>query len=78
MMTEVSVQRRPIDDNADICLQNGPVTLVDANGTLVENEYSWHKLANMLYIDQPINTGFSSGTPTANSTAELAPLFANL
>ena len=26
---------------------------------LVTNEYSWHKLANIVYIDNPVGTGFS-------------------
>ena len=26
---------------------------------IVKNHYSWHKAANLLYIDNPVGTGFS-------------------
>ena len=29
---------------------------------LIPNEFSWHKSANMLYIDNPVGTGFSHMT----------------
>ena len=44
--------------------ENGPF-LVDAeekpftNVHLVQNKHSWHKVANMLYVDNPVGTGFS-------------------
>ena len=47
--------------------ENGPY-LVEAKDPpfmdthLVKNPHSWHKIANMLYIDNPINTGFSHST----------------
>ncbi|KAG6908990.1 hypothetical protein DXG01_002479 [Tephrocybe rancida] len=34
---------------------------------------SWNNLSNMIYIDQPIGTGFSHGQDTVNSTASAAP-----
>ncbi|KAJ6092671.1 hypothetical protein N7486_007960 [Penicillium sp. IBT 16267x] len=41
----------------------------------VENEYSWVNLTNMLWVDQPVGTGFSTGKPTANSEEEIAQDF---
>jgi len=37
--------------------EHGPFML--SNGRVVDNPYSWHHLANVLYIDQPAGTGFS-------------------
>ena len=41
----------------------------------VENPYSWVNLTNMLWVDQPVGTGFSTGTPTATSEEEIAQDF---
>lgn len=38
--------------------ENGPFTL-EPNLTLTPNEYSWHTAAHILYIDQPVGTGYS-------------------
>lgn len=29
------------------------------------NQWSWTNLSSILYVEQPIGTGFSEGTPTA-------------
>lgn len=39
-------------------VENGPFR-VDENLKLVLNDGSWHTRADMLYVDQPVNTGFS-------------------
>lgn len=39
-------------------VENGPFR-VDENLRLVVNEGSWHSRADLLYVDQPVNTGFS-------------------
>lgn len=31
----------------------------DATGNLVPNEYAWNKLANMVFLEQPVGVGFS-------------------
>ena len=38
--------------------ENGPMQM-DAKGNFINNEYSWHRAANMLYIESPGNVGFS-------------------
>ncbi|KAI4347682.1 hypothetical protein L6164_008471 [Bauhinia variegata] len=38
--------------------ENGPFRIAD-NMSLLWNEYGWDKVSNLLYVDQPIGTGFS-------------------
>ncbi|KAG0696239.1 Alpha/Beta hydrolase protein [Suillus ampliporus] len=53
--------------------EHGPCTVnADLNSTTL-NPYSWNNLSNMIYIDQPIGTGFSYGSETVNSTQAAAP-----
>lgn len=30
------------------------------------NQYSWTNLSSILYVEQPVGTGFSQGTPDIN------------
>lgn len=39
-------------------LEIGPC-MIDASVSLVSNPYSWSNVSNMLFIDQPLSTGFS-------------------
>lgn len=43
-----------------VFVENGPMNLV--NGEAVSNPNSWSNKANLLFIDQPIGTGFSKGS----------------
>lgn len=52
--------------------ENGPCH-VNEDLTTSLNPYSWNNISNMIYIDQPIGTGFSFGTDTVNSTQAAAP-----
>ena len=42
--------------------ENGPCG-IDTNGDVVNNPYSWSTVSNMIYIDQPTQTGFSYSIP---------------
>ncbi|KAL7270999.1 hypothetical protein RUND412_006276 [Rhizina undulata] len=55
--------------------ENGPFQWKAGTFLPVVNEYSWTNLTNMLWVEQPIGTGFSPGTPTATSSAEVAQQF---
>ncbi|KAI1316715.1 carboxypeptidase S1 [Xylariaceae sp. FL0255] len=51
-------------------VENGPCYVnPDGNSTIL-SDWSWNKNVNMLYIDQPVQTGFSYDTPT-NFTLDL-------
>jgi carboxypeptidase D len=41
----------------------------------VANPWGWHHLANMLWVEQPIGTGFSVGTVTAQNEEDVAAQF---
>jgi carboxypeptidase D len=41
----------------------------------VANPYSWVNLTNMIYIDQPVSTGFSPGNITVNDEHDVATQF---
>lgn len=43
-----------------VFLENGPYKLDQAGEVLSLNPYSWHLAANMLYVDNPIGTGYSN------------------
>ena len=39
-------------------IELGPFSM-NGNGSITANEYSWHRCANLLFIDQPVGTGLS-------------------
>jgi carboxypeptidase D len=41
----------------------------------VENPWNWATLTNMVWVEQPVGTGFSQGVPTATSEEEAAAQF---
>ncbi|KAH8103295.1 alpha/beta-hydrolase [Cristinia sonorae] len=53
--------------------ENGPCQVNSDGKTTVLNPFSWNNISNVIYIDQPIGTGFSFGTVNVNSTFNAAP-----
>lgn len=58
-----------------ILQENGPFLWQYGTFKPVENPWSWHKLTNVLWVEQPVGTGFSEGTPTATSEEDVAAQF---
>lgn len=52
--------------------ENGPCRINSDATASSSNPYSWNQHANMLYIDQPISTGFSYGNRNVYSTDQAA------
>lgn len=46
--------------------EHGPFQVRDDGDSLVDNEYSWNKLANMLYVEIPSGVGFSYSDTVAD------------
>ncbi|KAH9903132.1 alpha/beta-hydrolase [Cubamyces lactineus] len=53
--------------------EHGPCQVNPDGETTVLNPFSWNNISNIIYIDQPIGTGFSFGTVDVNSTFAAAP-----
>ncbi|KAH9859685.1 hypothetical protein IAQ61_011466 [Plenodomus lingam] len=57
--------------------ENGPISWQYGTGPKpVRNAWSWTNLTNMVWIDQPVGTGFSKGISTATTQEEIAEDFA--
>jgi len=51
--------------------ENGPYQFEADGTTLKSNPYSWNAHANLIYVDQPVGTGFShSGIPSLSTNEE--------
>jgi carboxypeptidase D len=55
--------------------ENGPVNWASGTYRPVRNTYSWSNLSNIVWIDQPISTGFSTGNATATNEDIVASQF---
>ncbi|KAF2125792.1 carboxypeptidase cpdS precursor [Dothidotthia symphoricarpi CBS 119687] len=56
--------------------ENGPISWQYGSGPKpVPNDWTWKNLTNMVWVEQPVGTGFTQGTPTATSQEEVAEQF---
>jgi carboxypeptidase D len=55
--------------------QNGPFIFPKIDGVPHPNAYTWTRSANILYVEQPIGNGFTTGRPTSQTHAEFAKQF---
>ena len=55
--------------------ENGPILWQPGTWKPVRNYWSWHRLTNVVYIDQPIGTGFSTGNSSALNEDDVAEQF---
>ncbi|KAK5658252.1 hypothetical protein OQA88_2227 [Cercophora sp. LCS_1] len=59
----------------ELLQENGPMLWVPGTLKPIENKWSWHHLTNVVWIDQPVGSGFSQGTPTARDENDVAQQF---
>lgn len=55
--------------------ENGPFLWPSGTFKPFTNPWSWHHISNIVYVEQPIGTGFSQGTVTATSEEDVAAQF---
>jgi carboxypeptidase D len=55
--------------------ENGPFLWNYGTYKPIQNVWSWAQLTNMLYVEQPVGTGFSQGKSNERSTEEVAANF---
>ncbi|TDL18856.1 alpha/beta-hydrolase [Rickenella mellea] len=52
--------------------ENGPITWSWGQSEPTPNQFSWTNLAHVLWVEQPVGTGFSQGTPNITNDDQLA------
>ncbi|KAF2104352.1 putative serine carboxypeptidase [Rhizodiscina lignyota] len=55
--------------------ENGPVTWLSGTFQPVPNQYAWTNLSNMVWIDQPVGTGYDQGMPNATGEIDVGKQF---
>ncbi|TQN69432.1 Carboxypeptidase cpdS, partial [Colletotrichum shisoi] len=59
----------------ELLQENGPISWKPGTYAPVRNPWSWHHLANVVWVDQPVGTGFSRGPVTATDQRDVARQF---
>ncbi|TID02862.1 putative serine carboxypeptidase [Colletotrichum higginsianum] len=59
----------------ELLQENGPISWKPGTYAPVRNPWSWHRLANVVWVDQPVGTGFSRGPVTATDQRDVARQF---
>ncbi|GKT47746.1 putative serine esterase [Colletotrichum spaethianum] len=59
----------------ELLQENGPISWKPGTYAPVRNPWSWHRLANVVWVDQPVGTGFSQGPVTATDERDVARQF---
>ncbi|KAM6489316.1 Alpha/Beta hydrolase fold [Amanita muscaria] len=52
--------------------ENGPISWQTGQAKPTPNQYSWTKISSVLWVEQPVGTGYSQGTPTAQNEEDAA------
>lgn len=52
--------------------ENGPISWSWGQAEPTPNPFSWTNLAHVLWVEQPVGTGFSQGTPSISNDDQLA------
>ena len=55
--------------------ENGPFLWQPGTFSPVQNPWSWHRLTNVVWVDQPVGAGFSVGDVTARDEFDVANQF---
>ncbi|KAI9671917.1 MAG: hypothetical protein M1817_002352 [Caeruleum heppii] len=58
-----------------ILQENGPFLWQYGTFQPVRNPYTWVNLTNMIWVEQPVGTGYSQGVPSATSEEDVAAQF---
>ncbi|KLU85148.1 hypothetical protein MAPG_04178, partial [Magnaporthiopsis poae ATCC 64411] len=59
----------------ELVQENGPFLWQPGTFAPVRNRWSWHRLTNVVWIDQPVGAGFSRGNVTAKDEGDVAKQF---
>ncbi|KAF8319697.1 alpha/beta-hydrolase [Clavulina sp. PMI_390] len=52
--------------------ENGPFKWPPGTAKPIQNQWGWSNLSHVLYVEQPVGTGFSQGVPNIHDDDELA------